>query len=71
MFGIDWNNDGKEDMLDDMLTYGLYKEAMGEFDDDSDDETNDNRKNGSCLVFMIGLLAGIIIPIAGVINLIC
>lgn len=69
MFGIDWNKDGKEDMLDDMLTYGLYKEAMGEFDEDED--SNDNRNNGSCLVFMIGLLAGIIIPIAGVINLIC
>ena len=67
MFGIDWNKDGKEDMLDDMLTYGLYKEAMGEFDEDNDSE--DNRSNGSCLVFMIGLLAGIIIPIAGVINL--
>ena len=65
MFGIDWNKDGKEDMLDDMLTYGLYKEAMGEFDEDIDD----NRSNGSCLMFMIGMIGAFIIPIAGIISL--
>lgn len=67
MFGIDWNGDGKEDMFDDMLTYGMYEAVMK--DDDSDSDSDDYRNNGSCLMFMIGMIGAFIIPIAGIIHL--
>ncbi|MBE6719176.1 MAG: hypothetical protein E7571_00790 [Ruminococcaceae bacterium] len=30
----DWNGDGKKDIFDDMIEYQIYKETMGESDDD-------------------------------------
>jgi len=65
MFGIDWNQDGKEDMLDDMLTYGLYEEVMKDTD-----ESDDYGGSGSCLLFLIGMIGAIILPIAGIIQFI-
>lgn len=59
MFGVDWDGDGKEDIVDDFITYDLIEEF-----DESD------RKSGSCLMFLVGIGLVIAAPIVAVVNLI-
>ncbi len=41
MFGIDWDGDGQEDMLDDILTWTVINEDDEEEDKDKEDDDRD------------------------------
>ena len=79
----DWNGDGKKDIYDDMIEYQIYKETMGEDDEDSssgnrnfpifNSYNSDNRKlqTGYNIVLICALLfIGITFPILTVAFLI-
>lgn len=59
MFGFDWDGDGKEGLLDDMVTLDILD------DEDADDLRGDGRPSGSCLVFLVFIGSAIALPIAG------
>lgn len=70
MFGFDWDNDGKEDLFDDMLTIEFLT-AIKEDDEDVDyDESYDviGRPSGSCLVTVLMMGAAFMLPILGMLK---
>lgn len=60
MFGIDWNNDGKEDLLDDMITLELL---------DDDENAVSGGHDNSCLLFFILMGLMVISPVVLILQL--
>lgn len=58
MFGVDWDGDGEETLLDDAITMDVLDE------DDEDYDLGDGKRTGSCLAYIITVGIGGMIPIA-------
>lgn len=61
MFGIDWDGDGEDGFLDDMVTLELLE-------DEEEDCHGGGKPNGSCLLFILGAGAAIATPIIGIVK---
>ena len=62
MFGVDWDGDGEEGLLDDIITMDIL-------DGEDDLRGGNSRPTGSCLVFLIMIGTAVALPIAGLVKL--
>lgn len=64
MARFDFNRDGKKDIFDSMIEYEIYKDVMGEDDDDTDYTPPSGKKNKSydaydVLIWVVAILGSI------------
>lgn len=59
MFGVDWDGDGKDGILDDFITMDILED---------EDRRGGGKPNGSCLVFLLMIGSAVALPIVGVIK---
>ena len=61
MFGLDWDGDGKDGLIDDMITMDIL-------DDDKDNFCGGGKTNGSCLLFLIAIGSVVALPVVGLVK---
>ena len=59
MFGVDWDGDGEDSFVDDMITMDIL---------DEEDFKGGGKPNGSCLLFLIVIGSAIVLPIVGLVK---